>query len=463
MSELSVATLPAELVSGAMPVEADQHAPPAAWWALGILCAVTLLRWIDQVVLVVGTESMRRSLGLTDTQLGMIQGLGIYLAAGIGAIPLGWLADRFDRLKVLALCILAWSAATVWRAYVSSFGDLMSSTIGMAVADAALMPVSYALMPLLFRGRQLARANLILYGASALGYSIAMVFAGGMFRTLQAHQAELPHFLRGMEPWRSVSFIVGCVGPLSALLVLGIRTPSRPRRNPNFMPRVPKEPRASLRDHLALHWRALAGIYGSALLVSIGIGPLLVWVGPAVARRFALDPSVVGAEVGTLFLLATILGMAISALLEWIFGRKLGAMVSVRSAPALMLLCLFPLAWLGVAGTRTSLYGCVFLILLTLVSYNASMPSTFQKVVPSSLRARMTALGLAVLLVANAGGPLLVGCISDWLGSPNALLASMALVGLPTTALGALLLWWAQPHVESTLAHCEEVDDRAEL
>ena len=115
--------------------EADK-APASAWLALAVLVVVSIFASIDRQVLTIALEPVRKTFALTDLQIGMLQGLGLTLAAAVGGIPLAWLADRFDRRVVLALCIIAWSAATAWRGFAADFSQLFLGTVGLALAEA---------------------------------------------------------------------------------------------------------------------------------------------------------------------------------------------------------------------------------------------------------------------------------------------------------------------------------------
>ncbi|MFN9250738.1 MAG: MFS transporter, partial [Brevundimonas sp.] len=82
-----------------------------AWLSLGLLIAIGLYMYTDRQVLVLQTEPIRQQLGLSDFQVGLVQGLSVALFAAFVSYPLGWLADRIDRRFVLAGSIILWSVA----------------------------------------------------------------------------------------------------------------------------------------------------------------------------------------------------------------------------------------------------------------------------------------------------------------------------------------------------------------
>ena len=103
-----------DLPSPALGISAPREASAGAlaWFGLAVLVIVAFFANIDRQILVLLTEPIRQDFGLSDLQIGLLQGAGIALFAGAAALPIGWVADRVDRRLVLAVCILVWSAAT---------------------------------------------------------------------------------------------------------------------------------------------------------------------------------------------------------------------------------------------------------------------------------------------------------------------------------------------------------------
>ena len=71
-----------------------------------------MLNFLDRQLLSILAKPIQDELGVTDGQLGLITGLYFALFYCILAIPIGWLADRTNRVRILSLAIALWSAAT---------------------------------------------------------------------------------------------------------------------------------------------------------------------------------------------------------------------------------------------------------------------------------------------------------------------------------------------------------------
>src|SRR5664279_5414509 len=81
--------------------------------ALAILCGVYALNFLDRQLLSILAKPIQDDLGVTDGQLGRISGFYFALFYCLIALPVGWLADRSNRVRVLALACALWSAATM--------------------------------------------------------------------------------------------------------------------------------------------------------------------------------------------------------------------------------------------------------------------------------------------------------------------------------------------------------------
>src|SRR6266403_713650 len=79
-----------------------------AWYAFGVLVLTTVFALLDRQIIVLVMPSLQTSLHLSDLELGALQGLGMALFAGIAGYPIGWLADRYGRRRLLAIGVLVW-------------------------------------------------------------------------------------------------------------------------------------------------------------------------------------------------------------------------------------------------------------------------------------------------------------------------------------------------------------------
>ena len=86
-----------------------------AWSVLAVLWFVYVLNFLDRQLLSILAKPIQDSLHVTDGQLGLIGGLYFAFFYCFIAVPVGWFADRTNRVTVLSLACAIWSGRR-WRA-----------------------------------------------------------------------------------------------------------------------------------------------------------------------------------------------------------------------------------------------------------------------------------------------------------------------------------------------------------
>ena len=92
-----------------------------------ILLLVAVMNFADRAVFSVLSPLIRAELHLTDTQIGLLQGLSFALLYGGLGIPIGRLAERHSRVRIIAIATAIWSAAT-------AFSGMAGNYLQMALA-----------------------------------------------------------------------------------------------------------------------------------------------------------------------------------------------------------------------------------------------------------------------------------------------------------------------------------------
>src|SRR5690606_11261971 len=125
-SDVCCSDLPARGIPVLMRPATQAAGPGArAWFVLAILCFVYVLNFLDRQLLSILAKPIQDELGVTDGQLGLIGGLYFAMFYCVLAIPVGWLADRTNRVKVLSLACGLWSLATVACGMSSTYPQLV--------------------------------------------------------------------------------------------------------------------------------------------------------------------------------------------------------------------------------------------------------------------------------------------------------------------------------------------------
>jgi MFS family permease len=186
---------------------------PRAWFVLGMLCFVYVLNFLDRQLLSILAKPIQDTLHVTDGQLGRIGGLYFAIFYCFISLPVGWLADRTNRVKVLSLACGLWSAATMACGLSANYPQLVLARMTVGVGEAGGVPPSYAIITDYFpagrRGTALSLFNL----GPPIGQALGVAFGAS---------------IAAAYSWRHAFLTLGAVGLVAALMVfLTVREPAR--------------------------------------------------------------------------------------------------------------------------------------------------------------------------------------------------------------------------------------------
>jgi MFS family permease len=114
-----------------------------------VLCTLTLvyvLNFLDRSLLGILAKPIQDTLHITDGQLGLIGGLYFALFYCFIAIPVGWLADRTNRVAVLSAACAIWSAATSFCGLAANYPQLVVARMLVGFGEAGGVPPSYTII-----------------------------------------------------------------------------------------------------------------------------------------------------------------------------------------------------------------------------------------------------------------------------------------------------------------------------
>lgn len=189
-------------------------APDArAWFVLGMLCFVYVLNFLDRQLLSILAKPIQDTLHVTDGELGLIGGLYFALFYCFISIPVGWLADKTNRVKVLSIACATWSAATMACGLAANYPQLVAARMAVGVGEAGGVPPSYAIISDYFppgrRGTALGIFNL----GPPIGAALGIAFGASIAAAFS---------------WRYAFLVLGAVGIVAAIAVyLFVREPRR--------------------------------------------------------------------------------------------------------------------------------------------------------------------------------------------------------------------------------------------
>ncbi|HEX9520401.1 MAG TPA: DHA2 family efflux MFS transporter permease subunit [Streptosporangiaceae bacterium] len=150
---------------------------PRRWWALAALGLSVLVVALDLFVLTLALPTVSADLHASSGDLQwFVDGYSLVLAAAL--LPAGLLGDRIGRKRLLAVALALFGLASLACAYATSAGELIAARAVLGLAAAVILPLSLAVLPVLFTPAERPRAIAAVGGATFLGYPIGPILGG---------------------------------------------------------------------------------------------------------------------------------------------------------------------------------------------------------------------------------------------------------------------------------------------
>jgi MFS family permease len=385
-------------------------AGPYAWYVAGLLSLAHLVSFLDRFVMSLVLVPLRTQMHLSDTQLGMLQGLGFVILYCIAGIPLGRLADVANRRWTIIVGILVWSVGTGACAFADSFGGLFGARVLVGLGEAALVPAAMSLIAAYFPRRQLSRAVSIFTMGSPLGKTLALVAGAWLLSAVIPKSGVVLPGLRSFHPWQALFLAATVPGLVLVGLLLGtLKEPAR------LAPVALADGRfKAAAGYMAQHGAAYAFHIAAACCAIILVQAFGAWSPTLFSRVHHLSLSQTGYLVGTVVLIASPLGNLYGGwLTDQLHRRNVGGAPLVAIAAGLILV--MPCAlMLGQASSVAGAAVAFGLVTFFLSSTAGPCLAGVQYLTPTQHRGAVTAIYMCVMtLIAVGLGPTLIGLISD--------------------------------------------------
>ena len=376
-----------------------EFSPAYTRYALGLLLGVATFNLIDRSVVNLLLVPIAADLDLRDWQLGVFTGPAFGLFYALSQIPIARLADRSNRVRLIALALAFWSVMTMMQAAAVGFLSLALARAAVAMGEAGSGPASQSILTDLVPPERRSRAFAIFAFQLPVGAAIGSLIGG---------------WGRELFGWHAALLIVGAPGVLPAVLVW--RTLREPTRGYWQAAPASKKVAAAPGTTFTETLRFLIKLPSFRHTV-IGY---TIWVCVAGAqgfdavyleRSFGLGPG----QIGTLAFAAGLLAMVGYYLGGWLSDRL--STRDVRWAlrlPPIFLLCHLVVSLLYYNAWDRSM---IYLLVLLGPFLPATLPlvlANIQSLAPPHMRAQAAALLLTTsTLIGMSIGPPLVGVLSD--------------------------------------------------
>jgi MFS family permease len=395
----------------------------AAWYSVAVLMLMYIFSFIDRTTISLLVEPMKRDLHISDTQIGMLQGLAFALLYTFLGLPIARLSDRYSRRAIIAGGVFIWSIMATLCGLARSATQLFVARVGVGVGEAALSPAAYSIITDSFPLSKLGRA----FGVYNIGITIGAGTAflvGGIVVAAVSHAGAtytLP-LLGEVRAWQMVFIVTGAPGILLPLLLLTFREPARRGllRKQSAAEPTAATLRPPLSEVLSYVWlnRKFYGLYFVALaLLSMCGYCVAAWLPTALVRAYGAY-GVTAGQVGKVLGVSTILMNSTGMLLAGVLCDRLTRQ-GKRDAP--IIVALISACGIAVFGSLPAfmpsvplIWVALFVAGLTFNAYNGVGPMAINQVTPNQYRAQVSAVYLFVVNALGLGvGPTLVPFVND--------------------------------------------------
>ncbi|MBS7669057.1 MFS transporter [Croceicoccus gelatinilyticus] len=422
----------------------DTHQYPPrwqAWLTVGLLFLASIVSVIDRTLLSIVVDPVKADLGISDVQIGLLQGLAFGLFYATMGLWLGLVADRTNRRNLIIIGIVLWSLATIGGGLAQNFGEFFLSRMLVGLGEASLAPAAISLIADLFPAGKRGRPIGFYLMGQAVANGLSLWIAGLLLGAAADGAFDHIAVLEQLSPWRIVFVICGLAGSLVGFAFFTTKEPKRPVA-PAAVP-VREQLRKAFGYLLSNRTRYL-GLYLGFAVFFLGIYGSGLWNIVMVSRQFDMDPAAVSLIFGPIAIGFGLVGpMLGGSLVDWIVNRHgtngllvmlaIVPFLAIPSASAVMapnanlaiILCASQAGVAAVVGSATLAY--------------------LQSAMPSDMRGLSVSLtGLLNTIVGHALGPMLVAIVTeDIIGDHNAVGWGIFWIAVPSFIASAMLYGWA--------------------
>ena len=416
------------------------------WLVVAILFVGYCFSAIDARVLTLMVEPIQRDLGLSDFEMGLLQGFAFSILYSMAALPIGRYVDRAKRRSVLIFWgVLFWSLMTAMCGFASSFVGLFIARVGVGVGEATLSPTAYSLISDYFERKRRALAISFYAIGYPIGGGLALLIGGWLITHFTDQGGLILPLLGDFEPWQAVFLCVAAPGVLIAAAMLLIREPPRQELAKELAQQSTLREGFDYVMQRKVLFGSLIGSLGLIALLAIGTA---LWFPTFLIRTYSMSPGDVGIYYGGVMLVFGTVGTLFGG---WLSGRLMHsgrADANMRIVLFSTLLKGFPLILAPLMPSATLALAMMALGTLIGQASQGVMLAAIQDVTPNQLRGQVTAIALlAVNLLGMGLGASVIAAITDFgFGDQGALRYSIAITGAVTLPLILIMLVAALPH-----------------
>ena len=380
----------------------------AAYYALAVLFVINALNFFDRQIIGAVGEPIRVEFGLSDSALGALNTAFTLLYAFVG-LPLGKLADKYSRKKILAVGVFVWSLMTAASGLARNFWQIFAMRLGVGVGEATCAPAASSLIGDLFPSDKRGKAMSIFMLGLPVGLALSFAVSGAVAKEYG---------------WRAAFFVAGLPGLLCVIAVLFIREPNRGavetinvggrKREGSTIKLILKSP--------TMIWLILSGALHNFNMYALG-----GFITPYLMRHHDLDIAQANYVATIIYGLLSAPGLILGGVIgDWAKRKRADGALLIATFAILLSIPFFFFSIGIAAGEYVTFAALIGTSVALMYFYYSIVYATIADVTePASRGTAMAVYFLAMYLLGASLGPYIIGLISDHFTTQAAIAAGI--------------------------------------
>ena len=358
--------------------------------ALVLLFCTYVLSFVDRQILALMVGPIREAFRISDFQFSILHGAGFAIMYAVAGLPLGRLADKFSRVRIISGSVLFWSVATCLCGFAKNVPQLLATRMTVGIGEAGFAPAAYSIISDSYNSRRLGYAMAFLKSGVYVG-SAAALMLGGVLMDYYTSLGPIRWPIIGVvHPWQATFITVGLPGLALALMVWLLEEPSRK----GIAEISSGSTGVSLALVLKFLWRRkrtyLSLFVGSSMLAMAAYGSS-AWYPEFFIRTYGVSRAEAGSSFGALLFFGGMLGIMLG---PWVAGliAKRHTDYYLRTILYATITATAPAIVAPLAGSKTATLMLLFPAIVSGSVYLGIMAASFQPITPNQMRGFTTAL-----------------------------------------------------------------------
>jgi len=372
------------------------------YYVLALLICVGICSWIDRNIFSILLEPIKQEFHFSDTQLGLLGGIAFGLFYATVGLPIAWLADRFNRRKIITVALALWSAMTACSGLATGFGTLFLARVGVGLGEAGGSPPSQSLVSDYFPPERRAFAMGVLFMYIPLGFMFGFLIGG---------------WINQFFGWRAAFMVVGLPGLALALLVhFTLKEPPRGFSEKSLSSTLAPPPSLGATVRYFLSRSSLRHIPLAGAIHGVGAWGAGVWLPAYFMRVHGMSSGEIGSWMAMIFGIFGTLGAVVGGRIADGIVKRTGDPRWYTRFSAIVILACIPFTF-PVYLWSTPQPALLFFIVPIFLGHMFLGPVTgmIQSLAGVRRRAMAAAFYLFLANLISMGvGPLIIGAISDF-------------------------------------------------